>query len=327
MTAPERALAALRAAAVERMTEMEADAAAEWLVGQGLLSVARDARLALRLRELLAGRLKEVAARNLFLAAQLGEVVAALDGIPVCPLKGIYLLETIYRCDPECRVLRDLDLLVPEGRVDEAVERLEGAGFAESPSSRRLRGATAERSLERAGVVVEVHGRLGIKHGWPSAWEDVAPWPEARPGGASWVLDRETTLVHLVCHFVKHRPFSRLVWAEDVLRWIGRGVDAPRALARARDLGAERSFLAGLRILGRALGPLGLPAVEASAGPAGRLAVWLNERLLWRGLAERPAAAGEGRPAGRTVSALLLADGMADRARFLRAKLAEVRRR
>lgn len=276
------------------------------------------------LRARLVGRLRDNAAQNLYAVARFQAVVDALEGIPVCPLKGIHLLGTIYREDPECRVLGDLDLLVPRDRVDEAVARLGPLGLEETPLSHRIREVSPERFLTDGRLPVELHTRLGVKHGARSAWEDLRPRPGRVHGRQAFTLDRETTLVHLVAHLVKHRPFSRLGWVEDVLRWIRRGVDAGGALARARELGALRSFVAGVGILRRALGPAGLPAVSGDAlRPPGHLAVRLHERLVWGDLLRDPWSAGPGRPLGRTLSVLLLADRPGDLGGFLRTKLAE----
>ncbi|MFW6175869.1 MAG: nucleotidyltransferase family protein, partial [Acidobacteriota bacterium] len=243
-------------------------------------------------------------------------------------LKGIQLLDTVYREDPESRALGDLDLLVPRERVDEAVARLGSLGLEESALSHRIREVSPERFLTDGRLPVELHTRLGVKHGARSAWEDLRPRPGRVHGREVFTLDRETTLVHLVAHLVKHRPFSRLGWVEDVLRWIRRGLDAEGALARASELGALRSFVAGVGILRRALGPLGLPAVHGQAlRPSGRLAVRFHDRLVWDDLLRDPWSAGPGSPFGRTLSVLLLVDRPGDVGGFLRAKLAERRQR
>lgn len=326
----------LVAGALERASGMAAEDAATWLVRHGFLSAAREAGLPPEVADRLTPRLREVAARNLHHVDLFRRIVDSLEGIPVCPLKGIHLLDTVYRDDPESRPLSDLDLLVPEAEIERAVARLRSLHLEETRVSRRIRRVSPERVLTDGTAVVELHTRLGMKHGWPSTWGNVAPRPGRVHGREVFVLDPETLLVHLVVHLVKHRPFSRLVWVEDVLRWIEwtgergseGGLDGTRAVARARELGAFRSLTAGVRILRRALGPLGLPEVpDAPSRPAGRAAVRLNERLVWRDLLRDPWAAGRGSAAGRALSALLLADRTADAGRFLRAKAVEVRRR
>lgn len=326
----------LVAGALERVSGLSAREAAAWIDSHGLLSLVRDSRLDGAVRDLLMPRVREVAAQNLAHVDLFRRLVDTFQGIPVCPLKGIHLLDTVYRDDPESRPMLDLDLLVPADAIDEAVAGAGSLGFREIGVSHRIRGVAPARVLTSGAAVVELHTRLGIKHGWPSAWDQVAPRPGRVHGREVFVLDAETLLVHLVIHVVKHRPFSRLVWVEDVLRWIeqsgGGGsegsIDGARVVARARELGAFRSLVAGVRILRRTLGPVGLPEVpDAPSRPADRAAVRLNERLVWRDLLGDPWGAGESTAPGRALSALLLADRVADAGRFLRAKAMEVRRR
>lgn len=318
----------LYARVAERVSALEEAEAADWIVRHRLLSMARFEGLSAGVRERLRARTLEIAAYNLYLVSRFQEVVDALAGVPVCPLKGIHLLDTVYREDPESRTITDLDLLVPPERMEEAVDRLRALGFEETPVSRRIRRLSPHRALVDALVMVELHSRLGFKHAGRSTWDDLAPRSGSLHEREVFLLDRETTLVHLVVHFVKHRPFCRLGWAEDVLRWVESGVDPERAMARARHLGGLRSFVAGVRMLRRAVGPIGLaPVPDRPPGLAGRLAVELNERLVWREILSDPWRAGPGGPAGRTLSALLLSDRTRDARRFLQAKALEILKR
>lgn len=329
--APSR-LDALYRAVVERVAPLDDGAAAAWIERHGLLSMARVEALPAAVRERLRERARDNAVYNLYVGARFRELAAALAaaGIPVCPLKGIFLLDRIYRDDPASRVLGDLDLLVPEARLDEAVARLAAGGaLQERPSSRRLRRVYPERVLTGSSMMVELHGRLGYKHCPVSAWNDVAPVPSTVHGEPVFALDRETTLVHLVSHLVKHRPLSRLVWVEDVLRWVETGVDAARAVEVAGRLGALHSLVAGIRVLRRLVGEDLLPGVPASVpGMGGRLLAW-NEERIWGGPAIRrlpdPARRTGGRAGLRSLaSAVLLADRPGHALRAVAVKAAEV---
>lgn len=314
--------------AAERVAGLADGEAAEWIAEHGLLSMARWEGLSEGVRERLRERAREIAAYNLYAVSRFRELVDALDDVPVCALKGIHLLGTVYRRDPESRLLSDLDLLVPASRIGEVVARLATLGLEELPVSRRIEGVSPHRIVADERLVVEVHTRLGFKHAARSEWDDVAPRETRLHDRSVFVLDRETTLVHLVAHFVKHRPFSRLGWVEDVLRWTEPGVDGRRALARARDLGAYRSFVAGARVLRAALGPLGLDEVpDRPPRAADRVVIQIHERLLWRDLVVDPWRAGPGSAGGRTLTALLLSDGMTDASGFLRTKVVELLRR
>lgn len=342
MTAPAQAataagggfLGGLRRRVTERVAGMpEADAAA-WIAGHGMLSMASWAPLPAGVRERLRDDVRSVVAHNLHAVARFRDVIAAVGDLPVCPLKGIHLLDTVYRDDPGSRPLTDVDLLVPLGRLEEAVDRLEGAlGLEEAAVSRRLPGGYPERILTERSFVVELHDRLGYKHGWASSWDDLEPAPGRLHGCSAHLLDRETTLVHLVTHLVKHAPFSRLVWVEDVLRWVDDGeVDSGRALARARRIGGLRSFVAGVRALRWLVGESWLPGVPGTVGGLGQRFVVANERRLWAELRREPlpdpVAAGTSRSRiGSILSALLLADRPRHAVRIVWIKGAELLRR
>ena len=73
---------------------------------------------------------RHTAARNLRLRYELGRVIEALSqtGIPALALKGIVLAYTVYP-DSSLRPMLDLDLLVPPGKTEEALEVLQKLGF------------------------------------------------------------------------------------------------------------------------------------------------------------------------------------------------------
>jgi len=301
--------------------------AVSWIAGHGLLSLASHPALPAAVGEEIAGAARRNVAENLLRIDRFRAAADALGDLPAAPLKGIYLLDTVYRDDPGARAMADLDLLVRGEDVEAAVGRLAEAGFAETAGSRRTGAGWHERELAGRDVALELHTRLGIKHVPRSSWKELGPVPASVHGRAVHALDAETTLVHLAAHFVKHGPFVRLGWVEDVLRWAERGVDGSRATEVARRLGGLRSLVAGTRALRRAAGAELLPGVpERLGGPAGA-AVALCERAVWRRAAERPFAAPPLGKLRRNAAALLLADGPADALGFVAAKARELVRR
>ena len=311
--------------AAARAAALPPDAAFAWLDEHGLFALARHPALAPDLRRRLDEAARRNLAANLWQIHRFAEIVEALAPIPLCPLKGLHLLDTVYREHPGERRLGDLDLLVRPADVEAAVARLRALGLEELAASRRAAAVSPERVLTDGRLVVELHTRLAIKHGPRSAWEDLAPAPGTLHERRVHLLDRETTLVHLVAHWVKHGPFVELRWAEDVLRWAAGGFDAAAALATARRLGAARTLVAGARALRAAAGDDALPGVPATLpGAAGR-AIALNERRVWRLERADPFAVGErSNAARRNISALLLADRLGDAAAFLAGKLREL---
>lgn len=124
---------------------------------------------AAKLEQLFRAR-QHTAVRNLRLRYELGRVIGALRhaGIPALALKGIVLAYTIYP-DSSLRPMSDLDLLVPPGKRERALEVLQELGF-EYPEIGMNRdhcwrlGPEQEFApglgLRDARILVEVHSQL-----------------------------------------------------------------------------------------------------------------------------------------------------------------------
>lgn len=269
---------------LSHLADLPPHEAAVWLDRQGPPPVARsrEHEVPEPLRRLLKRRRQQIGAANLHRIGRFQEMVDELarSGIPVCPLKGIHLLGTVYRNDPENRPMADLDILVRPEDADEAVDRLcEVLRLTETPLSRRLARRSHERVLAGSALVVEVHTRLGLRTGRAATWSDLTPTPGRLHGRDVHLLDRETTLAHLLAHFVQHGPWSSLRWVEDLLRWSERGFDARRTHERASRLGCRRAVVAGTRALRRHLGREVLPGLSDRDRGTGWLTLWLYERL------------------------------------------------
>ena len=318
----------LHAAILSHLAELPPHEATAWLDRQGPPagtpdSPSREGELPPPLARRLRRCRQRILAANLHRIGRFQELVDALacSGIPVCPLKGIHLLGTAYRHDPENRPMSDLDVLVRAEDVDATVARLrEVLDLEETPLSRRLADRSHERVLTGSALVVEVHTRLGLRTGRACTWSDLAPAPGRLHGREVHLLDRETTLAHLVAHFVQHGPWSSLRWVEDLLRWSELGFDAERTRARALRLGCRRLLVAGTRALRRRLGGEVLPGLPERDRGLGRLTLRLFERLT----AEPPGASPIPGPRGgqssrvrRHLGTVLLADRPTDLIPFL----------
>jgi hypothetical protein len=262
-------------------------------------------------------------ARSLLAIASFQQAVDLLaeNSVPVCPLKGIELLGTIYAAEPEARVLSDVDLLVAEtvaGRAAELlIERLDYRD-ATAPA-----GWRHERSLVRDAGRIDVHWRLGSRFARAGTWETLAPRDGELHHRRVWRLAPEATFVHLAAHAANHGLGLRLGWLEDLVRlgpeldeWrdsvLGSGISseppsAPleeRLVAVANRLGARRALLAALAAARAWGGPELLSGV--GPGPLDRLPLALYARLV-------PIAASEAltrrhRRATLRLASLLLAD-------------------
>lgn len=302
------------------------ETAERWILRHGLLSLSRRPELPDDLRRRLEPSLRRNLARNLLHVARFRDAVDVLDDLPVCPVKGIHLLATVYADDPQHRAMSDLDLLVRAEDAPQATRRLEAglSGLEETDLSKALRKTDPARDLVGSDARVDLHVRLADSGG---AWADLEPAPGRIHDRDVFLLDPETVLAHLTIHFVRHGPFVRLGWVEDLLRWAEAHEpwDGVRMLDRARRLGGRRAVLAGLRLLRRSFGRDLLPTLPRPSAPE-RLLLTVHEALAWTGLRRRPWTAGElTSPLRRAVSGVLLADGPRQVLAFLRTRIAERR--
>lgn len=167
------------------------------------------------------------ALRNEALVRELARLLHLLTaaGIPVIPLKGIGLAESLHG-DAALRVCNDLDLLVPAAFAVRAAEILLRAGYSgDSPDWFFVR-YTLPNSMEAefwrsdAGMnyLVELHWAIA---GWAfvdrRAVEDL--WSEASPtsvrGAPAYALSQEWLALFLLIHVARHR-WRGLKWLVDI---------------------------------------------------------------------------------------------------------------
>jgi hypothetical protein len=318
--------------AARRAGAMPLDQAVPWLVGQGLFARAIRERLPEEHAARLVAAARRNLARNLHWIDAFARLVDALgegpEPIPVCPLKGITLLGSVYAQEPEARALTDLDVLVPESRIEEAIARLgERLGLRERPASAAARRHHHERTLEGERLVVDVHSRLGVGWGEATRYEALATTDAELHGRPVRLLADADTLVHLLGHLVRHGPFVRLAWAEDALRVArsGEGVTVESLAEAASRLGARGVVLAGVSALRWLSNEAFLTGLEDRLRPSDRRRVSCCVALLWR----RQRRDSMGEPASgsvrRLLSGVLLADSIAASAAVVSAKVGGVR--
>jgi len=205
-------------------------------------------------------------ARALFLASELSRILQAFEssGIPAYPFKGPALSVMLYG-DPACRQSKDLDILVPKGKLHWAMKFLGAQGYK---SQNALDGArlAAHRRTEYETALFRRDGKLqvelqwavvpsyfGFDHGKLGIWSSLEPrlWN----GHAFPVLPPEETLLMLCVHGAKHL-WCKLGWIADVAGLLSS--PAPPDLTRTFELagrcGVTRLLCVGLLLAKRLAG-------------------------------------------------------------------------
>lgn len=222
------------------------------------------------------------AVRNRLLARGLATILGrfAEARIPVIPLKGVALAESLYG-DASLRVCSDVDVLVPRRAVGHAIELLQADGF--SGADRYHARATEIDLLLRSNMeyclvsapasfqyVVELHWDIAWRWRADSAMVDHL-WTDARRGTVlgvgAWALSREWELLYLALHVARHR-WSALKWLVDIHEICVRGsLDWTGVEDRARRFGLERALHLTLGACRTLLGTPLPPELQRHAPP------------------------------------------------------------
>jgi len=164
---------------------------------------------------------------NLAVHAELKTIAGLMQekAIPVVPLKGTHLAERLYD-SLDARRVGDMDILVPEDRLENARAILRGMGYdtveTEHGRDHPFHGAPFVRAAGPAGrFVVELHWKLSdprfLSVDYPRLWDRVAAYSE----GPLCPLPSEETLVFLAVHLCKTASGVLRLLA-DIDRLIGR---------------------------------------------------------------------------------------------------------
>ena len=205
-------------------------------------------------------------------------------GIPLMALKGLHLAEQVYG-DISLRPMSDMDILVPESRVAEAVAAMQTLDYGPdgdlSGSIRKMLESKCNLGFahRRHDVYVEVHWKLS-EPGSPYAAPMNEIWQSARPAqlgaGDTRVMSPEFLLLYVCAHLACNHVFSLNLRAlYDVAAIIGRvpGLDWARFVRQATSHGWHRGVAVVLRLahdnLGvavpdRVLDALGAGALDAT---------------------------------------------------------------
>jgi hypothetical protein len=207
--------------------------------------------------------LRANAIRNLHLTRVLLSLVRRFQaaGLSLLPHKGALLALSAYG-DLSLRAFADLDILVPEAMLDQALALLSEEGFSRDPplawlSAKALKRWTGEVSCRRESddVAVDLHWRLTPPH-YPVQLEAARLWPhieaQAVAGTAVPSLAPEALFLLLAVHGAKH-AWEALGWLAD-LAWLVAAkpaFDWDFALRLAEGAGCRRPFLLGATLIGQ----------------------------------------------------------------------------
>jgi hypothetical protein len=199
------------------------------------------------------------AIRNELLTSELARILRLLGdaGIPVMPLKGLALGESLYG-DPALRVLSDIDVLVPTKNVAEAFHLLLSSGYEAEFTQPRLldlvvrygKHCILTRQDRMRAYYLELHS--GLLWGGQLERELLEEiWSEAGRksfyGVPAFALSAEWEFPYLAVHAAQHGCPS-LKWYVDLDRLCRRGtIDWKKVNEKAKWLGwqaAVRSSLA-----------------------------------------------------------------------------------
>ncbi|PYV21532.1 MAG: hypothetical protein DMG27_20545 [Acidobacteria bacterium] len=198
------------------------------------------------------------AIRNVLLAKELARVLAQLGeaGVPVMPLKGAALAESLYG-DPALRVSADMDILVPPKYFVEAFRLMVSSGyqsrFTPPPLLELLARYGKDCALVREdrACVYPLQLHCGLVWGGPVERDLLGQiWSEAVRktfhGVPAFALSADWEFLYLAVHAARH-SLTPLKWLVDLDRLCSSGtVDWEKAKEKARRLGWEGAVQSSL---------------------------------------------------------------------------------
>jgi hypothetical protein len=206
--------------------------------------------------------------------------------VPAIPLKGPLLSARLFG-DPTLRGSHDLDLLVPEDRMDDALAALSDEYAIHAASRRTRKGREHHEGIRspRTNRLVEVHWRplsprTGVRADWNELWRTARQRTDA--GIAYLTLDPAVEAVVVGVHAAQHLAY-RLHWLLDVAA-LAAGLeesDWERALELAGRWRGYRSLTTALQAAELVLAVRLKERLARAAAIGGdrRVAAWIARRL------------------------------------------------
>lgn len=218
-------------------------------------------------------RIDQAARQQRIRTAMLVEAFANLStrftqaGIPVMPVKGMYLAHRVYQ-SVNHRYFDDIDLLIPPAYSREAVQLMREQGYtihphAETPDWHHLPPFWHEKSK----VVIELHTDV-VRRAGPG-WDVAGIWQRAERGRIAgvetWLINPTDALIHTALH-ARHSLYRRLSFFLDAYLQLSHLRLTAEGMAQVKEAGAQVALTylqkEGARLFGLAAAgqPLSAPA-------------------------------------------------------------------
>jgi hypothetical protein len=180
--------------------------------------------------------------RNQLLLRRLGETLAGLRlaSVPTLVLKGAALSVFAYR-DLGARPMKDVDVLVPAGRLTEALAVLPSLDWRSKPEhkDRPTELLAARHFVDSRGQELDLHWQL--LHGRPDGETTPGVWASAIEidiaGERTMALGAADQVVHTIVHGIAWNQVPQIRWLADaalVIRAAGARLDWDRVVSQAR---------------------------------------------------------------------------------------------
>lgn len=208
----------------------------------------------------------EAAARSMLMLCEAQQVLSALaqQGLAVIGLKGLYLVEHVYR-DVGLRNFGDLDLMVQKSAIPQAMAVLQGLGytldayFNLSDLNHDIKHVPP--MIKKGGPIVELHWTI-LEEEEPFSIASEGLWARAVPARIANVdclaLCPEDLLLHLCLHFAyQHRlklGLRGLLDISETLHTTTDRLDWQQVIHTAQDWGAQRVTWLALKLAAELLG-------------------------------------------------------------------------
>ncbi|MFH1191355.1 MAG: nucleotidyltransferase family protein [Candidatus Omnitrophota bacterium] len=147
---------------------------------------------------------------------------AGSEGITIIPFKGFSLLQTLYRDNPELRIMVDTDILIKEAEFRETKNILAQAGYTKNTSAAEnkihFETVFSKKLTANFSSIIEVHTALSPVRPYPIKLPEL--WERTQEktinGQKILLLSAEDTFLSLTLHLRRHVRRLTLKFIVDI---------------------------------------------------------------------------------------------------------------